>query len=268
MAPPKRARSTTKRALPARAPLHIHARQRRNNKRNDDSDHSGDEDGDGDEEQLSGGEDEGDDDTGEYESPGAKPNEDDTAGAQLTKDDPTKEKPSGAKPIEDDRRGAKPIEDDRRGARPTEDDKDESSGAKPTEDILDDPIEYQPTPHHTPCKVKPRKTHGPSLSSRNADDLQGASRTVGGFSQGRALGNQPNHADNHADADVLMEDFRAPIIGKVLIYMDRTEGSQPTMSVKHDVTTPLSDVLKKVGRSFSPIRRKFNSQFCSNFTKY
>src|ERR1700690_3229935 len=72
VAPPKRARSTTKRALPARAPLHIHARQRRDNKRNDHSDHSGDEDGDGDgdgdEEQLSGGEDEGDDDTGSTET--------------------------------------------------------------------------------------------------------------------------------------------------------------------------------------------------------
>lgn len=85
-------------------------------------------------------------------------------------------------------------------------------------------------------------------------NLQGASRTTGGFSRGRALGNTFNHADF---SDVL--DTAETRKGKVFIYTTRSDppAPKPFMVYKHDVVPQLGSILKALARDFSPPRSRF-----------
>lgn len=84
-------------------------------------------------------------------------------------------------------------------------------------------------------------------------NLQGASRTTGGYSRGRALGNTLNHADF---SDIL--DTKEIRKGKVYIYTTRSDppALKPYMVYKHDVVSHLGPILKSLSRDFSPPRSK------------
>jgi hypothetical protein len=56
------------------------------------------------------------------------------------------------------------------------------------------------------------------------------------------------------DNDTEMADLTTPIMGKVLLFTERSEGAKPAMSMKHEVTSQLSPVLSRLARGFSPIR--------------
>jgi hypothetical protein len=93
------------------------------------------------------------------------------------------------------------------------------------------------------------------LSPPNSpSQLQGASRTVGGFARGRAHGN----VFNFADAPDLPPD--QPLLsnkGKVLLYttMGDPETTKPAMSLKHEVCSTIGPVLAKLGKRYTPIDR-------------
>lgn len=104
----------------------------------------------------------------------------------------------------------------------------------------------------------------PTSPSKN---LQGASRTTGGFSRGRALGNTFNIADAH---DYEMDlNLTLAIPGKVYIYDSRSHLTdldpttvKPSRILKTDVSRTLAPVLTKLARKYSPVRSMFNSSLC------
>ncbi len=99
----------------------------------------------------------------------------------------------------------------------------------------------------------------PSSPSKN---LQGASRTTGGFSRGRALGNTFNIADA---SDYEMDlDLSLAIPGKVYIYDSTSDLMEldpntvkPRRILKTDVSRTIAPVLTKLARKYSPIRSMF-----------
>jgi hypothetical protein len=84
-------------------------------------------------------------------------------------------------------------------------------------------------------------------------DLQGASRTMGGFSRGRAFGNNPNWADSQPQNP--FGSFAKPT-GKVLLYTSRDKEAHPAMMITHETVSTLPPILEKMSRKFSPIRSK------------
>ena len=68
-------------------------------------------------------------------------------------------------------------------------------------------------------------------------DPQGSSRSTGGFSRGRAAGNN----FNWGDADDIMDppDWNPPTLGKVLLFVNRDPGSAPYMSLSTETTSEL-----------------------------
>jgi hypothetical protein len=100
----------------------------------------------------------------------------------------------------------------------------------------------------------------PTSPSKN---LQGASRTTGGFSRGRAIGNTFNMADA---PDYEMDlDLTLAVPGKVYIYDSSSELKdldpitvKPRRILKTDVSRTLAPVLTKLGRKYSPVRGMFN----------
>jgi len=91
-------------------------------------------------------------------------------------------------------------------------------------------------------------TSPPTSPSRN---LQGASRTTGGFSRGRAMGNTFNYADA---SDIQMDlDLALSIPAKVYLYESLNNSSQvdptkvkPHRILKIDVSNTLAPVLTKL----------------------
>ena len=86
------------------------------------------------------------------------------------------------------------------------------------------------------------------------DDLQGASRVVGGTLRGNALGNIPNMADYEHIPDLQTQQVK----GKVLLYVG--EDNMP-LSMNHTVGSNLSSVLHGLATMYSPIK-KTNSCVC------
>jgi hypothetical protein len=82
--------------------------------------------------------------------------------------------------------------------------------------------------------------------------LQGASRTVGGFSRGHAQGNIFNFADA---SDLLPHQPLKANRGKVLLYttMGDPETTKPVMSLKHEVSSTIGPILAKLAKRYSPI---------------
>ena len=98
-------------------------------------------------------------------------------------------------------------------------------------------------------------------------NLQGTSRTTGGFSCGRALGNTFNMADA---PDYEMDlDLTLAVQGKVYIYdshsnlmdLDPTV-VKPCCILKTDVSQTLAPVLTKLARKYSPVGSMSNSTYC------
>jgi len=85
----------------------------------------------------------------------------------------------------------------------------------------------------------------------DSQSLQGASRTSGGILRGRAIGNVFNQADASDIHGGLY-----PVKGSVHVYKGCVDPTQnkPNMVVKADVTPNLVDVVKKMARSYSPVR--------------
>ena len=85
-------------------------------------------------------------------------------------------------------------------------------------------------------------------------DPQGSSRSTGGFSRGRAAGNN----FNWGDADDIMDppDWNPSTYGKVLLFVNRDPGSSPYMSFSTETTSELPVVLKELSGRFSPIQRR------------
>lgn len=83
--------------------------------------------------------------------------------------------------------------------------------------------------------------------------LQGASRITGGFIRGRAHGNVYNLAD-----PIDFDQRLGRVMGKVHVYTSHgnPNNSDPYMSLKHEVTTSLAPVLKKLGNQYSPVKSK------------
>ena len=85
-------------------------------------------------------------------------------------------------------------------------------------------------------------------------DPEGSSCSTGGFSRGRAAGNN----FNWGDADDIMDppDWNPPTQGKDLVFDNRDPGTAPYMSFSTETTSELPVVLKELSRRFSPIERK------------
>ena len=98
--------------------------------------------------------------------------------------------------------------------------------------------------------------------------LRGASRVVGGFARGCALGNVFNLADAH---DVALHDL-GPTMGKVYLYFCNVDPGQhdlasvkPSATVKCTVGPTVGPVLKTIARKFSPIRGEYSVYYLINF---
>lgn len=74
--------------------------------------------------------------------------------------------------------------------------------------------------------AEPVPSNSPSRSGSPDLELQGASRTTGGFIRGKAIGNNYNFGDK-IDSDMDFENANKPVHGKVLLYTDRTKGADP-----------------------------------------
>ena len=96
----------------------------------------------------------------------------------------------------------------------------------------------------------------PSTEDDELDELdpRGSSRTTGGFSRGKAMGNNFNWGD--ADDVAHSVDWNAPTYGKVLLFVDRETGAPPYMSFTTETTSELPVVLKELSGRFSPIERR------------
>jgi len=96
----------------------------------------------------------------------------------------------------------------------------------------------------------------PSTEDDELDELdpRGSSRTTGGFSRGKAMGNNYNWGD--ADDVVGPGDWNTPTYGKVLLFVDRETGSSPYMSFSTETTSELPVVLRELSGRFSPIERR------------
>jgi hypothetical protein len=119
-------------------------------------------------------------------------------------------------------------------------------------------------------EVRGSKTHrrsashstAPTVPSTEDDDMedldkidpQGSSRSTGGFSRGRAAGNN----FNWGDADDIMDppDWNPSTYGKVLLFVNRDPGTAPYMSFSTETTSELPVVLKELSGRFSPIERR------------
>ena len=96
----------------------------------------------------------------------------------------------------------------------------------------------------------------PTVASTEDDEVDphGSSRTTGGFSRGKAMGNNYNWGD--ADDVVDLADWNAPTKGKVFLYVNRDTGSSPYISFTTEATSELPVVLKELSEKFSPIKRR------------
>jgi len=83
---------------------------------------------------------------------------------------------------------------------------------------------------------------------------QGSSRSTGGFSRGRAAGNNFNWGDVKDVMDP--PDWNASTYGKVLLFVNRDPGTAPYMSFSTETTSELPVVLKELSGRFSPIQRR------------
>ena len=90
----------------------------------------------------------------------------------------------------------------------------------------------------------------------NSPPLFGASRTTGGTTRGRAVGNVFNLADPFQTDTDFMPQSR---LGKVHIYTSHADPSnnKPDMVLKHEVTPRLEPVLKSLARSYSPVESEW-----------
>ncbi|KAF8995320.1 hypothetical protein BDQ17DRAFT_1430473 [Cyathus striatus] len=99
---------------------------------------------------------------------------------------------------------------------------------------------HRSTSHNSAVSVPP---HSPSPI-----ELEGASRTHGGFSRGRAFGNTFNSADFDGTKDTFMhieESDSGTVMGKVVIYSDRSKQSPPFV-VSQPLGTKLGDILHNI----------------------
>jgi hypothetical protein len=99
----------------------------------------------------------------------------------------------------------------------------------------------------------------PSTEDDDVEDLdeiepQGSSRSTGGFSRGRAAGNNFNWGD--ADDTMDPPDWNPPTLGKVLLFVNRDPGTAPYMSFSTETTSELPVVLKELSGRFSPIEKR------------
>ncbi|KAF8990838.1 hypothetical protein BDQ17DRAFT_1433513 [Cyathus striatus] len=95
----------------------------------------------------------------------------------------------------------------------------------------------------TPKKAKVIPPHSPSPI-----EVEGASRTHGGFSRGRAFGNTFNSADFDGTKDTFMhieESDSGTVMGKVVIYSDHSKQSPPFV-VSQPLGTKLGDILHNI----------------------
>src|ERR1700683_1471983 len=96
------------------------------------------------------------------------------------------------------------------------------------------------------------------------DDInpQGSSRSTGGFSRGRAMGNHFNwgdgNLDNWGDEDANADpaDWNRPTCGKVLLFVNQDPGVAPYMTFTTKVTSELPVVLQELSGRFSPIEKR------------
>ena len=88
-------------------------------------------------------------------------------------------------------------------------------------------------------------------------DLQGASRTSGGFTRGRAQGNVFNFADG--PIGVFDDHPVRQNMGKVLLYnsMGNPDSIKPIMSLKHEVSSTLAPILIKLAKRYPQIDSMF-----------
>ena len=77
---------------------------------------------------------------------------------------------------------------------------------------------------------------------------------TGGFLRGQAHGNVYNFGDQ---MDVNQQ--LGCVMGKVHVYTTHgnPDNLSPYMSLKHEVTTCLAPVLKKLGKQYSPVKSKY-----------
>ena len=90
-----------------------------------------------------------------------------------------------------------------------------------------------------------------------SQDLQGASRIIGGTTRGRAHGNIFNFADG---PDLLRDEVDVrPKGGKVFLYtsMGDLETIKPAMSLKHEVSPTLAPILAKLAKQYTRINSMF-----------
>jgi len=105
--------------------------------------------------------------------------------------------------------------------------------------------------HSNAPTAPPTRNSSPS----QVEDLQGASRTTGGFIRGKATGGHFKWGDASQFVDHGSELQSAPL-GKVLLYASRDEDANPHLSINTQTVNQLPPILKKLSAKYSPIRSK------------
>ncbi|KAG6904146.1 hypothetical protein DXG01_012275, partial [Tephrocybe rancida] len=89
------------------------------------------------------------------------------------------------------------------------------------------------------------------------NQLQGASRTSGGISRGRAIGNVFNYGDLKDSLPLML----GPVKGKIYLFISKADPAtinpsrtSPSMTFKQIVSASLTSILTKMVQSYSPIK--------------
>ncbi|KAF8999967.1 hypothetical protein BDQ17DRAFT_1327996 [Cyathus striatus] len=108
--------------------------------------------------------------------------------------------------------------------------------------------------HHSRSKVsKHSESHSSGTSSLSKDELQGASRTAGGFSRGRATGNVYNYGDDEDDPFTMPPEN---IKGQIHLFL-KPEAPKPDFIITdQEPLSDLQEVLENISEVYSPIAKK------------
>ncbi|KAF8991160.1 hypothetical protein BDQ17DRAFT_1433243 [Cyathus striatus] len=108
--------------------------------------------------------------------------------------------------------------------------------------------------HCSRSKVSKRsESHSSATSSLSKDELQGASRTAGGFSRGRATGNVYNYGDDEDDPFTMPPEN---IKGQIHLFL-KPEAPKPDFIITdQEPLSDLQEVLENISEVYSPIAKK------------
>ncbi|KAF8982147.1 hypothetical protein BDQ17DRAFT_1438042 [Cyathus striatus] len=108
--------------------------------------------------------------------------------------------------------------------------------------------------HHSRSKVsKHSESHSSATSSLSKDELQGASRTAGGFSHGRATGNVYNYGNDEDDPFTMPPEN---IKGQIHLFLKPEAPKPDFILTDQEPLSDLQEVLENISEVYSPIAKK------------